>query len=125
MFATTLKTVAIATAVVIATAGASMAATYAWVDHDAKVKKHAGGLGVTVNWVEEGQKVKILDKKQKWYKIQIPGQDGWVHANVLDWAKPGPFPGPFPFPSDDYGYGYGGSFCVNGTNASFCLSGGY
>lgn len=123
MFATTLKTVAIATAVVIATAGASMAATYAWVDHDAKVRAKAGHIGPAVNWVEEGQKVKIIDQKKNFYKIQIPGQDGWVHADVLDWSKPGPFP----FPSGDYGYGYGygGSFCVNGTNASFCLSGGY
>jgi uncharacterized protein YraI len=123
MFATTLKTVALATAVVIATAGASMAATYAWVDHDAKVRANAGHIGPAVNWVEEGQKVKIIGQKNNYYKLQIPGQDGWVHADVLDWAKPGPFP----FPSGDYGYGYGygGSFCVNGTNASFCLSGGY
>jgi SH3-like domain-containing protein len=119
MFIRTLKTVAIATALVAATASASMAATWAWVDYDAKVRKHAGA-GVVVNWVEEGQKVKVIDKKQKWYKLQIPGNDGWVHADVLNWSKPGPFP----FPGD-YGYGYGGSFCVNGTNASFCLSAGY
>lgn len=119
MFTRTLKTIAIAAAVLATTASASMAATWAWVDYDAKVRKHAGA-GAVVNWVEEGQKVKVIDKKAKWYKIKIPGNDGWVHADVLDWKKPGPFP----FPGD-YGYGYGGSFCVNGTNASFCLSSGY
>ncbi|MGV3491752.1 MAG: hypothetical protein ACO1OG_10565 [Devosia sp.] len=119
MIAKTLKTVALATALVVATAGASMAATYAWVDQDAWVKKNPGG-GVNVNEVYEGQQVKILAKSGIWYKIQIPGKDGWVKKNVLDFS-PGPFPGPFP----GYGYGYGGSFCVNGTNASFCLSGGY
>ena len=122
MFATTLKTVAIATAVVLATAGASMAATYAWVDHDAKVRKNPGHIGPAINWVEEGQKVKIIGQQLNYYKVQIPGKDGWVHASVLDWQKPGPN---FPFPSGDYGYGYGGSFCVEGKNASFCLSGGY
>lgn len=119
MFTRTLKTIAIAAAVLATTATASMAATWAWVDHDAKVRKHPGG-GVAVNWVEEGQKVKVIDKKAKWYKLQIPGQDGWVPAHALSWNKPGPFP----FPGG-YGNGYGGSFCVNGTNASFCLSTGY
>jgi hypothetical protein len=42
-----------------------------------------------------------------------------VKGNVLSFGPQ--FPGPFP----GYGYGYGGSFCVNGQNASFCLSGGY
>lgn len=123
MLTRTLKIAAVAATVVIATAGASMAAQYAWVDHDAKVRKHAGHIGPVVNWVEEGQKVKIIGQKKNYYKVQIPGQDGWVHADVLSWGNPGPFPGPFP--AGDFGYGYGGSFCVNGTNASFCLSGGY
>ena len=123
MFATTLKTVAIATAVVIATAGSSMAATWAWADNDAKVWSKPAKLAKHVNWIEEGQKVKIIGHIKNYYKVQIPGQDGWVHESNLDWHKPGP--GPFPFPSGDYGYGYGGSFCVEGKNASFCLSGGY
>lgn len=124
MFATTLKTVAIAAAVVIATAGSSMAATWAFADNDAKVWSKPSKGATNVNWIEEGQKVKIIDKFKSYYKLQIPGQDGWVHADNL-YFKKGPGPAPFPFPSGDYGYGYGGSFCVNGTNASFCLSGGY
>jgi hypothetical protein len=125
MFARTLKTVAVAAAVVVATASASMAATYAWVDSTAKVKATHSNSSPTVNWVHEGQKVKIVSSWGNWYKVQIPGKDGWVRAHNLDFAPsyPGPFPG--------YGYGYGGgygggaSFCVGGNNASFCLSGGY
>ncbi|MDB5538312.1 MAG: hypothetical protein JWQ89_39 [Devosia sp.] len=118
MFARTLKTAALATLVVAATAGASFAAQYAWVDNDAKVKQFHKQASPTVNWVSEGDKVKIIGSWGNWYKLQIPGQDGWVKANVLDFT-----PGPGPFPG--YGYGYGGSFCINGDNASFCLSGGY
>ena len=115
----TLKTAALATLVVIATAGVSMAAQYAYVDNNAKVKKHHMVASQTVNWVQSGQKVKIIGQWNNWYKLQIPGQDGWVKAGALDFAPQ--FPGPFP----GYGYGYGGSFCINGESASFCLSGGY
>ena len=119
---TTLKTAAIATAVILATATSSMAATWAWVDHDANVKKYAGHIGPVVNWVEEGQKVKVIGQKKNYYKVQIPGQDGWVHANVLDF-HPGPFPGPF----DEYGYGYGGgaSFCADGKKVDVCFGFGF
>ena len=125
MFTRTLKIAAIATAAVIATAGASFAASFAWVDHDAKVRAHhSNGSGI-VNWVAEGQKVKILDSWGNWVKIKIPGQDGWVKSGVLDYA-PGPY---FPHPVD-YGYGGyggfgGGSFCVAGDHASFCLGAAY
>ncbi|KQU97459.1 SH3 domain-containing protein [Devosia sp. Root105] len=112
-----LKTAALATLVVIATAGVSMAAQYAWVENNTKVKKFHQQASQNVNWVQAGQKVKIVGQWNNWYKLQIPGQDGWVKGNVLDFAQQYPFPG--------YGYGYGGSFCINGQNASFCLSGGY
>jgi len=124
MFAKSLKTVAVATAVIIATAGASMAAQYAWVDDYSKVKKTANVNSQTVNQVYEGQKVKIVGQSGNWYKIQIPGKDGWVKGNKLDF-NPGPFPGPFPGYGYGYGGGAGGSFCINGQQASFCLSGGY
>lgn len=112
----TLKTGLVAAAVVFATAGASMAATYAWVEYDANVKKKHLNASMTVNSVHEGQKVKVIGSWGNWYKIQIPGPDGWVKKHVLDFTP-------------DYGYGwgggYGGSFCVNGQNAQFCISGGY
>ena len=108
-----ITTGALAVAVLLASAGASFAATYAWVDQDANVKKKHLNASITVNWVEEGQKVKVIGSWGNWYKIQIPGPDGWVKASVLDWSY------------DDYDYGSGGSFCVNGDHAQFCISGGY
>ena len=114
MFNRTIKTALIAAAVVVATAGASFASTWAYVDHDSKVKKFHKNGSESVNYVEEGQKVKIVGSWGNWYKIKVPGPDGWVKANALDFA-PGPFPGPY----------NGGSFCINGQNAQFCISGGY
>ena len=108
----TLKIAALATAVVLATAGASFAATYAWVDYDSKVRNSHTTQSSVVNYVEEGQKVKVLGSWGNWYKIQIPGKDGWVKAGALDfdnWNQPNNNPN--------------ASFCVNGPNASFCISG--
>lgn len=112
MFARTFKTVALAAAVVVATAGASMAATWAWVDHDAKVKANHSTSSSTVNWVYEGDKVRVIAQWNNWFKLKIPGQDGWVRANVLDFH---------PNYDDDYHPGIGSSFCLNGNNAQFCL----
>jgi len=111
-----LKTGALAVVVLVATAGASMAATYAWVDQDANVRANHKVIAPVVNHVSEGEKVKIIGSWGNWYKIKVPGPDGWVKKSVLDF-------------SPDYGYGwgggYGGSFCVNGDHAQFCISGGY
>ncbi len=119
MFAKTLKIAALATIVVAATAGASMASTWAWVGHDADVRTNHKYIAPVVNQVWEGQKVKVIGQWNNWYKLSISGPDGWVKAGVLEFH-----PGPFPFPGN-YGYGYGGSFCIDGKSASFCLSAGY
>jgi uncharacterized protein YgiM (DUF1202 family) len=118
MLTRTIKTVALAAAVVVATAGASMAATWAWVDHDAKVRKNHSNSSSTVNWVEEGQKVKVIAQWNNWFKIQIPGPDGWVRYNVLDFGG---------YDDDDFypGPGFGSQFCVKGKNAQFCLGAQY
>ncbi len=110
-FVKTLKTAALATALVVATAGASMAAQWAWVDQDANVRANHHQFAPVVNWVGEGQQVKIVGQWNNWYRIQIPGQDGWVRKNVVD-----AFPNNGPFP------GNGGSFCVNGQQAQFCIN---
>lgn len=119
MFTRTLKTVAIAAVVLTATASASFAAQYAWVDHDANVKLKPKNAAMNVNWVEEGQKVKIVAYNGNWMKIQIPGKDGWVKSGVLDYA-------PAWDDEDDYDYGYGGSasasFCIGGPHGSLCVS---
>jgi uncharacterized protein YraI len=109
-----IASIALATTVVLATAGASMAATYAYVDKDANVRKNPSNGSSVINYVEEGDEVQVLAKSGSWYKIKIPGPDGWVRANVLD------------FDYDDYPTypvkpGFGTSFCVDGKNAQFCL----
>lgn len=113
MFARTLKTAAIATAAIVITAGTSMAAQYAWVDQDAKVKFKPKHTSQTVNWVHGGQKVKVIAHAGSWVKIQIPGKDGWVKSHVLDYA---PFPNNHPWP-----YQGNGSVCFNGQYGYVCL----
>lgn len=108
----TLKIAALATTVILATTAASFAATYAYVDYDSKVRKSSTTQSSVVNYVEEGQKVKVIGQNGNWYKIQIPGKDGWVKGGALDF---------------DYGWdptpNYNdASFCINGPHASFCVS---
>ena len=103
-----LKTTAFALVAIIGTASAASAAT-AWVDQDAKVRLFHKTNSPTVNWVEEGQKVNVIGQWNNWYKIKVPGQDGWVKANVLDFGAPD-------MPVN------GGSFCVKGDKASFCIN---
>lgn len=125
MFATTFKKIALAAAIVAVTASTSMAATWAWVDDGANVKKHHTSNSLTVNYVSEGQKVKVIDQWNNWYKIQIPGKDGWVKANKLDfdpqWNNGWGNNGNWGNGNWGNGGGVGGSFCVNGQNAQFCL----
>lgn len=91
----TLKTAALAGALLLASAGGALAAPYAFVDHHAFVRAfHSNGAPV-VNNVDYGDHVKIIGHWGNWYKIQIPGPDGWVRANALDFT-PGPGPGPGP-----------------------------
>jgi uncharacterized protein YraI len=116
MFAHTFKTVAIAAAVVVATASASFAAS-AYIDHDAKVKSQPTNKSQTVNWVEEGQKVQIVAHSGSWVKVKIPGKDGWVKENALDYAY-----APYPVYDDYYGPGYGASVCLGGPLGSLCVS---
>ena len=119
MLTRTLKTAVLAAAIVVATAGASMAATYAWVNYDANVRKNHSTGSVVINGVEEGQKVKVIGQWNNWFKIQIPGPDGWVRYNVLDF-------GGYDDDDDFYpGPGFGSSFCVQGKNAQFCLGAQY
>jgi uncharacterized protein YgiM (DUF1202 family) len=105
----TLKIAALATTVIIATAGASFAATFAYVEYDSKVRKNHSNGSQVVNYVEEGDYVKVIGSWNTWYKLQIPGKDGWVKAGALDFDNWNPNPN--------------ASFCINGPNASFCISG--
>ena len=117
MFARALKTAALATAVVVATAGVSLAAQYAWVDHDTYLYEKHKSSSDEVGYAWEGQKVKVLNTWNNWVKIKANGDIGWVKEHKLDWT-----PDYVSFPGHGYG---GGSFCANGDSASFCLSVGY
>ncbi len=118
MLTRTLKTAALAAALLVATAGASMAATWAWVDHDTYLYEYKNSSSDEVGYAWEGQKVKVLATSNSWAKVKANGDIGWVKKNKLDWQ-----PDFVDFPG--YGFG-GGSFCAGGNNGSFCLSvGGY
>ena len=108
----TLKIAAVATVVVLASASASFAATFAWVNYDSKVRNQHTTQSMVVNYVDEGQKVKVVGSWGNWYKIQIPGKDGWVKANALDFDN-------WQDPINDAS----ASFSINGPNASVCISG--
>ena len=107
------KTTALAIALVAATAGAASAATYAYAEKNVKVHLFHKNSSPTVNWIAEGQKVKVIDSFGNWYKLQIPGKDGWVKANALDF-------GPNWQNAD-----YDTSFCVGDVNAKFCINANY
>jgi uncharacterized protein YgiM (DUF1202 family) len=108
----TLKTAALATVVVLATAGASFAAQYAWVDHNSKVRQFHTNASAVVNWVEAGDQVKIIGSWNNWYKIKIPGQDGWVKAGVLEFNN---------WPNDPWPNGGNGQVCIGGPHGYFCI----
>jgi len=116
MFTRSLKAVPIATLLTIATAGASFAAQWAWVERDAVVRLNHKSSSPGVNSVDGGDKVRVIAAWGSWYKIKIPGTDGWVRASVLDFD-----PEYWDYPDHPGHPHIGGSGCVGGDNASFCL----
>ena len=89
-----------------------MAASWAYVDHDAWVRQfHMNGAPI-VNSVDEGDYVKVTASWGNWFKVQIPGQDGWVKASALDFTS-GPGPGPGPGNVQFCFWGPLGYVCVN------------
>lgn len=108
-----LKTGAAAAAILIATTASSFAATWAYVDHDANVRYNHSSVSMVVNTVDEGDYVKVLAHWGNWYKIKVPGPDGWVKANVLDLDYT-PDPGPGPDGVQACFWGPLGYVCING-----------
>lgn len=115
MITTAIKTATIALVIVAGTTGASFAKS-AWLDGDAKVKKQPTKWSQTVNWVNDGEKVKVQNCKKKngvrWCKIKVNGPDGWVRKSDLDFKKPGKW--------DDFDGDF--SMCLGDANVSFCFS---
>ncbi|HEV7275108.1 MAG TPA: SH3 domain-containing protein [Devosiaceae bacterium] len=117
-----IKSSAIAAILVVATAGASLAAI-GWIDHDSVVRNKPAHVSKKVNWVHDGQKVEVVAAYKSWYRVKIPGQDGWVKKGVVNFHKPGHGWGKGW--SNGWGGGSGASFCVSGEVAQFCISGGH
>lgn len=109
-----LKTGAIAAALLVATTASSFAATWAYIDHDVLVRANHNNAAPIVNSADEGDYVKVLAHWGNWYKIKVPGPDGWVRANALDFDGYGPGPGPSdPGVQACFWGPLGGYICVN------------
>lgn len=117
MLTRTVKTAALAAAILVTATGASMAAQYAWVDNDTYLYEYKNTASDEVGYAWEGQKVKVLATTSSWAKVKANGDIGWVKKNKLDWAPS--------FVDYPYGYGDGASLCAGGSSASFCFSIGY
>lgn len=116
MIKTALKTATIALVIVAGTAGAAFAKT-AWADGDSAVRKGATKFHKVVNYIDDGQKVKVEFCKDnkfgvEWCKISIPGKDGYVRRSDLDFKKP-----------KGWGKDFDGTFemCLGDKNFSFCV----
>jgi uncharacterized protein YraI len=108
-------TAALSLGLIVATSGGAFAATYAWMEKDANVRKNPLNIAKVVNWVEEGQKVKVIGCEGNWCKLQIAGPDGWVKKSTLDYDYDW-FPGP-----GSYNGPFSGQACVYGEHATFCI----
>lgn len=107
----TLMTGLVAASVLLGTAGASFASQYAYIDHDTKLKQYHSKNSDTLDWLNEGQKVKVLSDWNNWVKIKVYGEIGWVKDSAIDWNYGGNGNGNGNVNACFYGpYGY---VCVN------------
>lgn len=119
--AKTLKRSALAAVLILATAGASLAAT-GWMENDAPLRHKPSHIAKKVNWVHDGQQVEVVGAYKSWYKLKVPGKDGWVKKGLVSFHEPH---WGYGWGKSGWGYGLGGSFCVQGQTASICIGGGY
>lgn len=104
------KTTAFAAVLLVGSASGALAATYAYVDHDSKVRANHYNTSSTVNYVEEGDVVKVIGHWGTWYKIEIPGPNGWVKGSVLE------------FDYEDDPSEPGVQFCFGGPFGQVCVN---
>lgn len=121
-----LKTVALAAAILVASAAAAFASP-AVVTGGANVRAGAGVNYPIVSHVSYGQPVDVdyCTPSGKWCFVEKSGKDGWVSAQFLASGYPVSY---HPhnhgvWGSQAYGYGYNAGFnaCVQGQHTSFCL----
>jgi SH3-like domain-containing protein len=118
-----LKTALAAGLVMIATAGTALAAPlYGYLEDDARVRGNHSTYSPTVNWVVEGDRVLIVGEWGNWYKVKIPGPDGWVRKSMISFHRQHNWDDDW---NDNWGNhggpGVSSSFCLNNDNAQFCF----
>ena len=115
-----IKTAALAAAVLVATVGGSFAAT---IDGNTPVKDAPAKWANTVQWAQDGEHVKVLQCQGGYCLVKINGPDGWVKKADIDFNNGGYNPGPFPpYGYPPYGYGYGNPVgCVYGPYGYVCI----
>ena len=112
-----IKTVALASTLVLATTAGAFAST-AWIKTDTNVKNKPFHIAKVVAHADKGEKVWIDHCKKQFCLVERPGKDGWVLKSALTNKKPlQPFQ-----PFDDLYNDAGFSFCVGDANAQFCLN---
>ena len=81
-----IRTGILATVLILATAGASLAAT-AWADGDVRVKEEPWRSSDTLGWLEDGQRVSTDGCRRGWCKIKLRGPDGYVREDDLEFRR--------------------------------------
>ena len=111
-----LKTGAIAAAaLLISVTGAFAAPHFGTINYNTPVKANHSNWSPTVNFAHDNEDVMILDYSPAfggWFKIKVPGPDGWVPKSAvhLDWNGNG------------NNWGNGPQVCFNGPFGQMCVS---
>ena len=113
-----IKTVALAGAVLLATVGGSFAAT---IDGNTPVKDGPAKWANTVQWAQDGEHVTVLQCQNGYCLVKINGPDGWVKKADIDFNNWNGPKKPWKY-GYGYPYGYGGPVgCVYGPYGYVCI----
>ena len=82
----TLKTTALAIALVLGTSAGAFAAV-AYVEEDTKVKEDPWKSSDTLAWADEGEKVYCDDFENGYAYCERDGKDGWIKKSDLEFKK--------------------------------------
>lgn len=115
-----IKAGAVAAAMLTATASGAFAfaPVSGTFNYDAPIKADHFFGAPTVNWANEGDDLTIISKFGNWYKVKVPGPDGWVKKSAVDldyYPTPTPYPyvTPTPHPVQACFWGPNGYLCIN------------
>lgn len=101
----------LAASLIAATATAASAATWGMVEQDSVLRANHSNMSAPVNSVDEGDVVQIIGTWGQWYKVKVPGPDGWIRKYKIDTDFYDPPGTP------------GVQFCFNGPFGYFCANG--